>query len=95
MDAYMNKGGGKLKINKLQNPQCNTQRTKNLSIRHKIRSVFFLILYPPRPQMNCQKRCQMTHMIQVQGKNQPNLCYHLRNNPHFRLNKGLIIKKHP
>ena len=50
-------------------PQCNTQRNKNVSIRHdnilKIRP----IPCPLRHHMTCWKHCRMTHLIQVQGKN--------------------------
>ena len=57
-----------LKINKLQNPQWNTQMNKNVSIRH-IKILKFLLI--PRPHHPYTTRCKhlwMTHMIQVKGK---------------------------
>ena len=70
-------------------------KEKNLSILHKMISIFCLIPRTPRPQMNCPKNRRMTHMIQVQGKNQPNQCCHLINHPNLRQNSDLIMKKHP
>ena len=81
-----------LNINKLQNPQWSTQRNKNVSIRHTIISIFFLI---PRPLMTCWKHFRMTHLIKVKGKNQSTQCCRLINHTHFRLKVGLIMKKHP
>ena len=50
-------------------PQCNTQRNKNVSIRHGNISKSRLIPCPICHQMTCWKHIQMNHMIQVQGKN--------------------------
>ena len=52
-------------------PQWNTQRNKNVSIRHENTSKFRLIPHPHRHQMARRKNRWMTHLIQVQGKNQP------------------------
>ena len=57
---------------KSANTQCNTQRNKNVSIRHRNILKFRLILRPRCPRITCRKHRQMTHLIQVQGKNQPN-----------------------
>ena len=54
-----------LKTNKLENPQWNTQRNKNVSIRNEILSIFCLI---PRPQTTRRKHRWMTDLIQVQDK---------------------------
>ena len=78
-----------------ENPQWNTQRNKNVSIRHKNISKFRLITRPRSPHMNCCKHRRMTHLIEVQEKNQPNQCRHLINHPPFSLKASLIMKKHP
>ena len=71
------------------------QRNKNVSIQNKVISNFRLIPRPSRPHLTRWKHGWMTHLIQAQGKNQPNQCCHLINNPYFRLNAGLIINTHP
>ena len=53
---------------KVQNLQWNTQRNKNVSIRHRNILNFFLIHRPHRPQMTHWKHFWMTHLIQAQGK---------------------------
>ena len=53
------------------NPQCNTLSNKNVSIRHDNISKLCLIPRPHPHQMTNWKRRQMTHLIQVQVKNQP------------------------
>ena len=50
--------------------QWKTRRNKNISIRHKNISKFYLIPFPHHYQMACWKHRQMNHMIQVQGNNQ-------------------------
>ena len=84
-----------MNTNKMKNPQWNTQRKNNVSILHKMLSMFCLIPRSPRPQITRQKHYWMTNMIQVQVKNQPNQCCHLINHTHFSQNSGLIINKHP
>ena len=76
-----------------ENPQWNTQRKNNVSIRHEIISIFCMIPRPHFPHMTRQKHRWMNNMIQVQGKNQPNRCCHLINNPHFRLDASMTTKK--
>ena len=66
------RSNGFLNINKLQKPQWNTQSNKIVSIQHRNILKFFLIPHPRRPQMTRWKHCRMTHLIQAQGKNQPN-----------------------
>ena len=51
-------------------PQRNTRRNNNVSIRHDNISKFRLFPRPLRHQMTRWKHRRMTHMIQVQGKNQ-------------------------
>ena len=52
------------------NPKCNTQSNRNVSILHNNISKFRLIPRPLRHQMTRWKHRRMTHLIQVQGKNQ-------------------------
>ena len=75
-----------------QNLQWNTQRIKNVSIQHRNISNFRLIPRPNCPHMTRLKHSHMTHIIQVQGKNQPNQCRHLINRPPFSLKASLIMK---
>ena len=84
-----------LRIKNLQNLQWNTQSNKNMSLRHRNIRNFCLIPCPHRPQMNRWKHCQMTHLIQVQSKNQRKQWRHLINHPHLQLNARLIMNKHP
>ena len=51
-------------------PQWNTLRNKNVSIRHDNTSKFRLIPCPLFHQITRWKHRRMTHLIQVQGKNQ-------------------------
>ena len=53
-----------------EKPQRNTQRKKYVSIRQENISKFRLIPCPLRHQINRWKHLRMTHLIQVQGKNQ-------------------------
>ena len=71
-----------------ENPQWSTQRNKNVSIRHRMLSIFSLIHCPPHPQTTRQKHGRMTHMIKIKGKTQPNQCRHLIN--HLILGKTQI-----
>ena len=50
-------------------PQWNTQRNKNVSIRHDNISKLRLIPRPLSHQMTRRKYRRMTRLIQVQGKN--------------------------
>ena len=70
MDACMNKEQQFPEDQQAAKPQWNTQRNGNVSIRHDNTSKFRLIPRPLRHQMNCWKHRRMTHLIQVQFKNQ-------------------------
>ena len=52
------------------NPQWNTRRNKNVSISQENISNFRLVPRPYCHQIICWKHRQMTHLIQVQVKNQ-------------------------
>ena len=51
-----------------EKPQRNTQRNKNVSIRHENISKICLITRPYCHNMTRQKHRWRTHMIQIQGK---------------------------
>ena len=70
MDACMNKEQQVPEYQQSTNPQCNTQRNKNVSIQHDNILKLRLITCPLRHQVTRSKHCWMTHMMQVQGKNQ-------------------------
>ena len=91
----MNKAQQITEDQQAENPQWNTQMNKNVYIGYGIISIFSLILCPHCTWITCWKHCRMTHLIQVQEKNEPNQCHHPINHPHFRLNTGLIINKYP
>ena len=75
MDAYMNKDQQVPKDQQAAKPQWNMQKNNNVSIRHENISKFCLIPCPNCHHMTCQKHRQITHLIQVQGKNQPSTCH--------------------
>ena len=84
-----------LKINKLQNPQRNTKSNKNVFTQHENISKFPLIPRSHHPQMTRWKYREMTNLIQVQDKKQPNQFFHLMNHPHFRINASMKMRKQP
>ena len=70
MDTCMNKKQQVPEDQQAAKLQFNTQSNKKFSIRHKNISKFRLISHPHRHQITRRKRRWMTHLIQVQGKNQ-------------------------
>ena len=70
MDSCMNKKEQVSEYQQAAKPQCNTRRNKNVSIRHDNILKFRLIPNPLLHQMTLWKHRQMTHLIQVQDKNQ-------------------------
>ena len=95
MEACMNKDQQVPEDQQAAKLQWNTQRNKNMSIRHINILKFRLIHRPHCSQTTRQKHCQMTYLIPVQGKDQPNQWLHLIHNPHFWINESLIMKKYP
>ena len=73
MGACMNREKKVPEYQQAAKPQWNTRRNKNVSIWHENISNFRLIPCPRRPHMTRRKHRQMTHLIQVQGKNQPSI----------------------
>ena len=71
MDACINKEQHVPEDQQDAKLQWNTQRNNNVSIRHTNISKFRLIPCPHRHQMTRRKHRRMTHLIQVQVKNQP------------------------
>ena len=70
MDACMNMGQQVTEYQQAANMQWNMQRNKKVSIRHKNISKFCLITRPLCHKMTRWKHRWMTHMIEIQGKNQ-------------------------
>ena len=70
MDAYMNKKQQVPEYQQSTKPQRNMQRNKNMSILYGNISKFRLIPSRICHQMTRWKHHQMTHLIQVQSKNQ-------------------------
>ena len=68
MDTSMNKKQQVTENQQAENPQCNTLRNKNVSIRHDNIPKVFLIPCPLRHKMTRWKHHRMTYLIQLQGK---------------------------
>ena len=70
MDACTNKNQQFTEYEQTAKPQWNTRRNKNVSIHHENISKICLIPCPLHHQTTRWKHRLMTHLIQVQGKNQ-------------------------
>ena len=63
MDACVNKEQQVPEEQQAENSQWNTQRNKNISIRHRNILKFCLIPCPRHPQMTIRKHRWMTHLV--------------------------------